>query len=332
MTRSSSEIAVVLVNLGTPTAPTPSAVRRYLREFLSDPRVVELPRWLWRPLLNLLVLPLRARRVARLYASIWQPDGSPLLVHTRALADRLQQVLGDAPTVRVHTAMSYGEPSLAALLWKLEAEQVKRVLILPLYPQFSATSSGAVVDIVARYLLTTRNPPELRIVREYSEHPAYVAAVADSIRAVRAKEGDAQQLLFSFHGIPRACIERGDPYAGCCEATARAVAAQLDLPTDRWMLAYQSRFGAAEWLAPHTDQTLKTWPQQGVKTVQIVCPGFAVDCLETLEEVAQQNRDAFFHAGGERYTYIPALNDSTAHAELLKVLINEHADAWLSAR
>lgn len=325
------EVAVVLVNLGTPGAPTPSAVRRYLREFLSDPRVVELPRWLWWPLLNLVILPLRAPRVARLYAGIWRADGSPLLALTRALAARLASTLADS-RVRVEVAMSYGEPSLASLLWKLEAEKVGKVLVLPLYPQFSATTSGAVVDIVARYLQQTRRPPELRIVRDYGVHPAYIAAIADSVRAFRATQGDAQQLLFSFHGIPRACVERGDPYAGCCEATVRAVTAHLDLPDDAWTLAYQSRFGAAEWLTPYTDETLKAWPQQGVKTVQVVCPGFAVDCLETLEEVVEQNRETFLHAGGERYAYIPALNDSTTHAELLKVLIEAHAGSWLRAR
>lgn len=322
-----ADIAVILVNLGTPDAPTPSAVRRYLREFLSDRRVVEAPRLLWWLVLNLFVLPFRPRRVAKLYAAIWTKEGSPLLVFTRALAVKVGAAIAD-PRVRVHAAMSYGEPSLAALLWKLEAENVKRVLVLPLYPQFSATSSGVVVDIVARYLQQTRRAPDLRIVRDYCDDPAYLDAVADSIRRFRAAEGADSHLMFSFHGIPQFCADRGDPYPHCCETTARGVAARLGLPENAWTLAYQSRFGRLQWLRPYADETLKSWPQQGVKSLQVVCPGFAVDCLETLEEVAEQNRETFLHAGGERYAYIPALNDSPAHADLLAALARAHVAGW----
>lgn len=322
-----SDIAVVLVNLGTPDAPTATAVRRYLREFLSDRRVVEAPRLLWWLVLNLFILPFRPRRVARLYASIWTKQGSPLLVLTRSLAEKVQAAIGD-PRVRVHAAMTYGEPSLAALLWKLEAENVNRVLVLPLYPQFSASTSGAVVDIVARYLLQTRRAPDVRIVRDYCDRDGYVAALADSIRQYRATSGADSHLLFSFHGIPQAYADKGDPYPLCCETTARAVAARLGLAENAWTLAYQSRFGRQQWLMPYTDETLRTWPQAGVKSVQVVCPGFAVDCLETLEEVAEQNRETFLHAGGERYAYIPALNDSAAHADLLAALVRDHSAGW----
>ncbi|MFZ5723965.1 MAG: ferrochelatase [Pseudomonadota bacterium] len=321
------DIAVVLVNLGTPEAPTPGAVRRWLREFLWDRRVVEMPRPLWWLILNLLVLPLRPRRVAKLYASIWTPQGSPLRVITEALAARVQASLAD-PRIRVHAAMTYGEPALAPLLWKLEADGVNRVLVLPLYPQFSATTSGAVVDIVARYLLATRRAPDIRIVRDYCEHPAYVAALADSIRTFRDTHGTADRLLFSFHGIPQACVDKGDPYPHCCEATVSALVAQLGLAPGSWQLAYQSRFGAQQWLVPYTDETLKSWPSTGVKSVQVVCPGFAADCLETLEEVAEQNREAFLHAGGERYAYIPALNDSRAHAACIAAVVRDHAAGW----
>lgn len=321
------DIAVVLVNLGTPTEPTPAAVRRWLREFLWDRRVVEMPRLLWWLILNLLVLPLRPRRVAKLYASIWMPAGSPLRVYMDALTPEVRRELAD-PRVQVHAAMAYGEPSLATLLWKLEAENVNRVLILPLYPQFSATSSGAVVDIVARYLLATRRAPDIRIVRDYCEDASYLDALADSIRAFRAEHGGVGRLLFSYHGIPQPFVERGDPYPHCCEATTRALVARLELADGSWGMAYQSRFGAQQWLTPYTDETLQTWAREGVKSVQVVCPGFAVDCLETLEEVAEQNRETFFAAGGSRYAYIPALNDSPGHATALATLVRRHVAGW----
>lgn len=321
------DIAVVLVNLGTPDAPTPAAVRRYLREFLMDRRVVELPRVLWWLILNLFVLTFRPRRVAKLYASIWTEQGSPLRAHTEALAAKVQSELAGSP-VQVHAAMAYGEPSLASLLWKIEAAGVNRVLVLPLYPQFSATTNGAAVDIVARYLLKTRRAPDLRIVRDYCEDPGYLDAVADSIRAFRAEHGTADRLLLSFHGIPQPYADKGDPYPHCCEATAKGVISRLGLPADAWAMTYQSRFGAQQWLTPYTDETLKSWPQAGVKTVQVVCPGFAVDCLETLEEVAEENREAFLHAGGEGYAYIPALNAAPAHAGLLAALVRRHIAGW----
>lgn len=321
------DIAVVLVNLGTPDAPTPAAVRRYLREFLSDRRVVEVPRLLWWLVLNLFILPFRPRRVARLYASIWTPQGSPLRVITAALATRLQAELAD-PRIRVHAAMTYGEPSLSALLWKLEADGVNRVLVLPLYPQFSASTSGAALDIVARYLLQTRRAPDVRVVRDYCDRPDYLDALADSIRRFRATDGGADRLLFSFHGIPQSYADAGDPYPLCCETTARGVAERLGLSADAWMVAYQSRFGRQPWLQPYTEETLQTWPRAGVKSVQVVCPGFPADCLETLEEVAERNRETFFHAGGERYAYIPALNDSPAHAAMLAALVRDHVAGW----
>lgn len=324
----SADIAVVLVNLGTPEAPTAPAVRRYLREFLSDRRVVEAPRLLWWFILNAIILVFRPRRVARLYASIWTKDGSPLRSGTEALAARLQVALADDPRLRVHVAMTYGRPALADLLWKLEADGVNRVLVLPLYPQYSASTTGAVVDIVARYLLRTRRAPDLRIVRDYCDDPGYLDALADSVRAFRETHGDAGRLLFSFHGIPRSYADKGDPYPDCCEATRRGVMARLGSTEQACTLAFQSRFGRQEWLRPYTDETLAGWPAQGVKSVQVICPGFPVDCLETLEEIAEQNREAFLAAGGERYEYIPALNDSEGHVRFMAGLVRRHVAGW----
>lgn len=322
------DIAVILVNLGTPDAPTPGAVRRYLREFLSDRRVVEVPRVVWWFILNLFVLPLRPRRVARLYAAIWGPGGSPLRQFTESLARRVQDRLGADGRVRVHVAMTYGEPSLSALLWQLEREGINRVLVLPLYPQYSASTTGAVIDVVARYLLATRRAPDLRIVRDYCDRPGYLDALAASIRERRTGAGDQGRLLFSFHGIPRAYAEKGDPYPDCCAATARGVAERLGLAAGEWEMAFQSRFGRQEWLRPYTDERMAALPGEGVRALQVVCPGFAVDCLETLEEIAVENRETFLAAGGERYEYVPALNDSAAHATLIAELVRDHIAGW----
>lgn len=321
------DIAVVLVNLGTPEAPTTGAVRRYLREFLSDRRVVEAPRLVWWFVLNLFILPFRPRRVAKLYASIWTPQGSPLRALTEALAGKVQQVLAD-PRVRVHAAMSYGEPSLSRLLWQLEADRVSRVLVVPLYPQYSASTSGSVYDLVARYLLTTRRAPDIRIVHDYCDRPGYLDALAESVRAFRAGQGDAQRLVFSFHGIPQAYADKGDPYPDCCAATVRGVVERLGLQAGEWEMTYQSRFGRQEWLKPYTDLRLASMPVEGVGSVQVLCPGFAVDCLETVEEIGEENRENFVHAGGERYEYIPALNDSDLHAGVIADLIRDHASGW----
>lgn len=321
------DIAVVLVNLGTPEAPTTGAVRRYLREFLSDRRVVEAPRLVWWFVLNLFILPFRPRRVAKLYASIWTPQGSPLRALTESLAGKVQQVLAD-PRLRVHAAMSYGEPSLSRLLRQLEADRVSRVLVVPLYPQYSASTSGSVCDVVARYLLATRRAPDIRIVHDYCDRPGYLDALAESVRAFRAGRGGAQRLVFSFHGIPQAYADKGDPYPDCCAATVRGVVERLGLPAGEWEMTYQSRFGRQEWLKPYTDLRLASMPAEGVRSVQVLCPGFAVDCLETVEEIGEENRETFLHAGGERYEYIPALNDSDLHAGVIADLVRDHASGW----
>lgn len=315
--------AVVLVNLGTPDAPTPGAVRRYLSEFLHDHRVVDLSRWLWCPLLHGVILPLRGRVVARKYASIWLdgPDGgSPLAVYTRRLAAAVQAAL---PDLRVVDAMRYGRPSLAHVLEGLRDEGVGRVLVLPLYPQYSTSTTASVGDVLARPRL-----PEARMVGDYHLDADWIEAVADGIR--RARAGDApgtRHLLFSFHGLPQRFVDRGDPYARQCEASARAIAAALGLPGEAWTLAYQSRFGREQWLQPATQDTLRALAARGVVDVDVVAPGFAVDCLETLEEVADMlARD--FAARGGRMRYIPCLNDSPEHVRVLAAIARRELAGW----
>jgi ferrochelatase len=310
--------ALLLVNLGTPDAPTPRAVRRYLREFLSDRRVVQLPRWLWWPLLWLLILPLRGARVARKYAAIWLPGGSPLAVHTRELAAAVQQRL---PALRVAHAMRYGEPSLEGAFVELRRQRVGRVLVLPLYPQYSTTTTESVVDIVegARSMPTQLLP-------EYHADPAWIAAVAGSIRVHRDANGRGEHLLFSFHGLPQRIVDAGDPYARQCEASARAIAAALRLADDAWSLAYQSRFGRERWLQPATADTLDALAARGVRKLDVACPGFAVDCLETLEEIAMLLAERFA-AGGGTLRYIPCLNASPAHADMLAARVQRALDA-----
>jgi len=314
-----SRDALLLVNLGTPAAPTPAAVRAYLAEFLSDPRVVVLPRWLWLPLLRGLILPLRGARVARKYAAIWQAGGSPLAVHTRDLAVAVQSEL---PDVRVAHAMRYGAPALADALAALRADGFDRVLVLPLYPQYSSTTTASVADAVARAA-----GPAPRIVHDYHVDPGWVGAVAASIRAHWQAQGRGQHLLFSFHGLPQRLVDAGDPYAGQCEAGARAIARALDLPDDAWTLAYQSRFGRERWLGPSTLETLDALAGRGLRRVDVACPGFAVDCLETLEEVAMGLAE---HAAGHGCTlrYVPCLNAAPAHARALAGIARREFATW----
>lgn len=307
-----SERALLLVNLGTPAAPTAAAVRRYLAEFLHDRRVVALTRWLWWPLLHLVILPLRAPRVAKLYAAIWMPEGSPLAVHTARLAQAVRQRV---PELRVTHAMRYGEPALAATLRSLRDAGARRVLVLPLYPQYSTTTTASVADVAG-----TVQGIDVQVVHDYHDDPAWVAAVADSVRAHWDAHGRGERLLFSFHGIPQRLVDAGDPYEAQSRASAAAIATALGLREDAWRLTFQSRFGREPWLQPYTDRTLRALADAGVKRVDVVCPGFAVDCLETLEEIAQQNAELFREHGGEALRYIPCLNDAPAHADALAAL------------
>jgi ferrochelatase len=310
MTPSTSP-AVVLVNLGTPDAPTPRAVRRFLSEFLHDHRVVQLTRWLWCPVLHGLILPLRGARVARKYAAIWMEGGSPLAVHTQALAMAVQQRL---PQARVVHAMRYGAPSLAATLAALHSDGAAPIVVLPLYPQYSDTTTASVADVIARAA-----DPAVRMLHDYHLEPAWIAAVADSVRAHWRRHGRGEHLLFSLHGIPQRLVAAGDPYAGQCAASAQAIAAALDLGPEHWTLAYQSRFGSERWLQPATADTIDALAARGVRTLDVLCPGFAVDCLETLEEIAMLLAQRFERAGG-RLRYIPCLNAAPAHAAALAAL------------
>jgi protoporphyrin/coproporphyrin ferrochelatase len=312
-----ADAAVVLVNLGTPEAPTARAVRRYLAEFLHDYRVVQLTRWLWCPLLHFVILPLRGPRVAEKYASIWfdGPDGgSPLAVHTRRLAQALQREL---PGLQVAHAMRYGQPAMARVLDGLREAGVRRVLVLPLYPQYSTTTTASVADVVQREADGAARGMAVDLVPDYHDDPGWVAAVAGSIRAHRAAHGAGERLLFSFHGIPQRLADAGDPYPVQCEASFRAIVAALGEDAGEALMTYQSRFGREPWLQPYTDHTLQALARQGVREVDVVCPGFAVDCLETLEEIAQQNAELFREAGGRTLRYIPCLNDDPSHARVL---------------
>lgn len=319
--------AVVLMNLGTPTAPTPAAVRRYLREFLSDPRVVDLPRALWYPILYGPILTLRPRRVARGYQMMWDHYGdSPLRLITQqqvaALGDFLTQRDGDsAPLVRY--AMTYGEPKLSTVIEQLRAEGVQHTLVLPLYPQYSATTTGAICDQMANLLQASRDIPSINLVKNYCYNPLYIEALARSVETFWQREGRAQRLLLSFHGIPRRNVERGDPYERECLDTATALAARLQLSREQWQVSFQSRLGRAEWLQPYTSATLAQWGSEKLASVDVICPAFSADCLETLEEIAVENRDIFVGAGGGDYRYIPCLNSDASHIELFAALIDQ---------
>ena len=311
--------AVLLVNLGTPDAPTAPAVRRYLDEFLSDPRVVALPRWLWLPLLRLVILPRRAARVARKYAAVWLPGGSPLAVHTRGLAEGVAARL---PGVHVEYAMRYGGPALAEALAKLRDGGRRRVLVLPLYPQYSTTTTESIADVLAQ-----APGPDVRMLRDYHLDAQWIDAVAGSIRAHWARNGRGEHLLLSLHGLPQRVVANGDPYAEQCEASAQAIATALALAPGEWTLAYQSRFGAEKWLQPATADTLDALAARGVRRVDVACPGFAADCLETLEEIAMMLAEGFAARGGELRA-IPCLNASDAHADAISALAARELAAW----
>lgn len=314
-----SSTALLIVNLGTPEAPTPRAVRRYLAEFLHDHRVVQLSRWLWCPLLHFIILPLRGPKAAAKYASIWMPEGSPLAVYTRRLAGAVQARL---PGWRVQDAMRYGQPSIGARLQAWRAEGVRKVVVLPLYPQYSTTTTESVRDVVTR----EARGLDVRFIEDYPVDPGWVAAVVESIRSWRAEHGAGEHLLFSYHGLPQRLARNGDPYPQRCEASTRAIVQALGLRDGEWTLTYQSRFGKERWLEPATDATLQAMAARGVRRVDVVCPGFAVDCLETLEEIAMQNAELFHAAGGEALRYIPCLNDAPAHADALAALARRVAD------
>lgn len=322
-------VGILLVNLGTPEAPTGAALRPYLKEFLSDPRVVEIPKLAWWPILNLIILNTRPRKSAAKYASIWMPEGSPLRVYTdrqkAMLEDRLREA-GMDPIVRV--AMRYGQPTIAHTIQAMAADGVDKLCVIPLYAQYSAATTATIFDRVFDTLARMRNPPALRLRRNFHDHPAYIDAVANSISAHWAQHGQGQKLLFSFHGVPKRSLLKGDPYHCECQKTGRLVAERLGLSASQWEVSFQSRFGPAEWLQPYTAKRLEELPHEGVKSLDVVCPGFISDCLETLEEIQMEGKEEFLMAGGERYTVVPCLNDSPAAGDLLAKLVAEETSGW----
>jgi ferrochelatase len=320
---------LLLVNLGTPDGPTSSALRRYLREFLSDPRVVEIPRLIWWPILNFVILLVRPAKSAAKYASIWLSNGSPLRVYSQEQTARLKESLQRAGRdVEVALAMRYGQPSIQSQIQALKQRQVNRLVVLPMYPQFSATTTATVFDKVFDAFASLRNPPALRLIRSFAGHPSYIQAVAASIQRHWAEHGRGDLLLFSFHGVPKRTLFKGDPYHCECYKSARLIARQLGLEDHEWKLSFQSRFGRAEWLKPYTVETLESLPGQGIRRLDVACPGFVVDCLETLEEIAMEGQEEFLHAGGEHYSYINCLNASDEAVAMLETLFLQEAQGW----
>ncbi|XXD10891.1 ferrochelatase [Klebsiella sp. R445] len=309
-----TKTGILLANLGTPDAPTPDAVKRYLRQFLSDTRVVDTPRLLWWPLLRGVILPLRGLRVAKLYQSVWMEEGSPLLVYSRRQQQALAARLPDTP---VALGMSYGSPALESAVDELLAQGVNHIVVLPMYPQYSCSTVAAVWDELARILAKKRAIPGVSFIRDYADDTSYIKALAESVRASFAVHGEPDVLLLSYHGIPQRFAHEGDDYPQRCRDTTRELVSALGLSPDRAMMTFQSRFGREPWLTPYTDETLKMLGEKGVKHIQVICPGFSADCLETLEEIAVQNQEIFLEAGGQKYEYIPALNDNDAHIEMM---------------
>ncbi|MFS2034467.1 ferrochelatase [Polaromonas sp. CT11-55] len=325
----SSATAVLLCNLGTPDEATAPALRRYLAEFLGDPRVVEIPKPLWWLILHGIILRVRPKKSAAKYASIWMKEGSPLRVWTQKQATMLRGYLAvRGHPVEVRYAMRYGNPSIASQLSQLKADGVERVLILPAYPQYSGTTTASVFDAVYQWAARIRRIPELRFVNHYHDHEGYIKALAARVREHWRTQGRAEQLVMSFHGVPERTLMLGDPYHCECHKTARLLAAQLGLEPTQYKVTFQSRFGKAKWLEPYTEPTLVAMAQAGVKRVDLICPGFTGDCLETLEEINMEAREAFLHAGGKEFNYIPCLNDSHEWIAGLAEIAQQHLAGW----
>ena len=313
----SQKSAVILVNLGTPDAPTAKAVRRYLKEFLWDDRVIK-RNPIWWLVLNGIVLTLRPKRVAKLYESIWEGD-SPIRTIGYKQQEKLQTLLGD--NVHVELAMTYGNPSFKHSLEKLNSQGFENIIVLPLYPQYSATTTGAIYDQVATFIKSQRNLPAIHLIKDYHQNSFYIDALAKKIEVFWQKNGRSEKLLFSFHGIPKVYVEKGDPYREQVEKSVKLMVEKLNLKEDEYQLCFQSRFGPTEWLQPYTDKTLEAWAKDGIRSVDVVCPAFSADCLETIEEIAEENKEIFMENGGEQYRYISALNDDAQHIEMMAKLV-----------
>ncbi|APU49794.1 ferrochelatase [Acinetobacter junii] len=323
------KVTVILANLGTPDEATAPAVRRFLKQFLSDTRVIEIPKFIWWVILHAFVLPFRPKRVAQAYASVWSTD-SPMreivlkqiqLIKQRLLDENHQFDLTVVP------AMTYGQPSIYAVFEQLEKVPQEHVILLPLFPQYSATSTAPLYDAFARWIPNQRHLPGITMIKDYYQHPLFIQALVDSVLAYQEQYGKPEKLLMSFHGIPQPYADKGDPYADRCRMTAKLVAEALHLNEDEWAISFQSRFGKQEWVKPYTDVLLEQWGQAGVRSVQVLSPAFSADCLETLEELAVENKETFQHAGGGEYAYIPALNTDQAHIDLLASLVQANLDA-----
>jgi len=318
---------ILLTNLGTPDAPTKEALKVYLKEFLWDPRVVEMPRWQWWLILNGIILNTRPAKSAEAYRSVWTDRGSPLMLHSLDQLSGLQAALGD--DVHVELAMRYGNPSIASGLQKLREKGCTKILVFPLYPQYASATTGSTFDAVADELKQWRRVPELRMVNSYHDHPAYIDALAASVRRHWDAHGKPDRLLMSFHGIPQRYFDNGDPYPCLCRKTGRLLSEALELKEGEWFVSYQSRFGKEPWVTPYTDETLKQWGAEGLGRVDVICPGFSSDCLETIEEIGEENREYFEEAGGKELRYIPALNSDDAHIEALTEIAKAHLGNWL---
>lgn len=324
------KIGVLITNLGTPDAPTPKALHRYLKEFLSDPRVVEVPRLIWWFALNGVILRIRPRRSAKSYATVFTDEGSPLLFHTKAQSESLRSHLHGIghDNLVVEFAMRYGNPSIPSVLESMFNRGVRKLLVLPLYPQYSGSTAGSTFDAIAADFTKRRWLPELRFVSHYHDFSPFIDAAAKRIEAYWAEHGRADKLMFSYHGVPMRYLHNGDPYHCECHKTSRLIAQRLGIAEGEYVTTFQSRFGREEWLKPYTDATLKAFPGQGVKSVQVFCPGFSADCLETIEEIGEENKHYFLEAGGERYEYISALNARPEHIEALAALVLENLQGW----
>jgi ferrochelatase len=324
------KIGILITNLGTPEAPTKKAVRTYLTEFLHDPRIIEIPRLLWLLILHGFILRVRPKRSAKAYQSVWGNKGSPLMFHTQdqcaALSKTLKEKWGDQ--IQVEFAMRYGTPNMSSALQKLANDNVSKLLVLPLYPQYASSTIGSTFDALAQDYTHRRWLPQLRFISGYHNSPLYINALAESVKDYWAEHGKADKLILSYHGLPEQTLKDGDPYFCQCHATTRQVVTVLGLTEGEYLTTFQSRVGRAEWLKPYTDHTMKALPAQGIKSIQVICPGFSADCLETIEEIEVENRDYFLESGGEKYAYIPALNASENHINALTSIVSNNLAGW----
>jgi ferrochelatase len=324
--RQKPTVGVLLTNLGTPAAPTAEALRPYLEEFLSDPRVIELPKWKWWPILHGIILRVRPKKSAKLYASVWTEQGSPLmsisLEQTAKLNEHFERT--HPGKVRVKLGMRYGEPAIGKVLREFQDEGISRIIVLPLYPQYSGPTVGSTFDAVAQELIRWRWTPELHFINTYHDHPLYIEALANTIKTHVAEHGEPEKLILSYHGMPQRYFDGGDPYYCYCQKTSRLVAEKLGWDKERYITSFQSQFGKEEWIKPDTSATLKQLAQNGIKNVAVICPGFSADCLETIEEIGVENKHLFLEAGGKSYHYIPALNAGEEHIEMLGDLVGRY--------